>query len=232
MTRKPRAPVPPPAAATSRRVFAVGPLAEPLKRLMAERRTSARSLSIAAGLPSGTIRNILTGRSTHPKAEIAQALADALGVHVEVLHGRDPPPEAPSGSVEVREVEIRPTGAVPCRAADLTHDVRSTWTMPAEMAATLTATGEGVVLVAAPEDGEGFRRGDRLLLDSGDTTAAAAGTHLLWDGHGLGAATCLAERRPGGDILRIRRQGGWEREARLGEEVEVLGRIVGAWRKL
>ncbi len=62
-------------------------LALRLERLIRERGTTARALSMQAGLTPDTIRNIYRGQSTSPRGKTLSALADALGVPVACLLG-------------------------------------------------------------------------------------------------------------------------------------------------
>lgn len=217
------------------------PLAVNLKRLMSERRLSARGLSKAADLTADTVRAICSvpPRSHSPTAETVQALARYLGVTVDQLTGREelPPTPAPGAApapslqgVRIDEVDFVPRrGSLPHPAADLERSERQIWLVPSEVLAERGISLDGLLVVRAPEDHGDVRRGDRLLIDTADTVASPPGLFLAWDTVGVVLGRCSTVRRGGVVLVRFEWGPGHVDELRLGEDLELLGRVVGRW---
>lgn len=62
-----------------------------LKNLMEEKSLRTSDLEKLAGLKMSAVRNILLGKTKHPKAETLQAIAEVLGCTVPELLGKDSP---------------------------------------------------------------------------------------------------------------------------------------------
>jgi transcriptional regulator with XRE-family HTH domain len=214
-----------------------GPIAAILEQLMAARSLSARSLSEAAGTPPDTARNILRGRSRHPRADTLAGLANVLGVSVGVLTGAEPLPPLDAGSspaaaratgdVELPEVTF-PAAALKPSAAPAPEPTGAAWRIPADVLAGRGLEAGLLVLVQAPHDLDEIRSGDRLLLDPGQRLPSPPGIFLLWDG----IAPTLARLRvspSSTSALRVRMTGGGGDEVVDFTELEVLGRAVGRW---
>jgi hypothetical protein len=101
--------------------------------------------------------------------------------------------------------------------------------VPPDLLAERQLTADTLIIIRSPEDGEGFRRGDRVLVDRSDIAASPPGVHILWDGYGVRAVRCGIVRRAGGDLLRMEATADAIEEVRLGEDVEVLGRVLARW---
>lgn len=64
-----------------------------LKHLMQEKSLRTSDLEKLAGLKISAVRNILLGKTQHPKAETLQAIAEVLGCTVAELLGKDSSPQ-------------------------------------------------------------------------------------------------------------------------------------------
>lgn len=69
-----------------------------LKHLMQEKNLRTSDLEKLAGLKMSAVRNILLGKTRHPKAETLQAIAEVLGCTIADLLGKDLPKEEASTS--------------------------------------------------------------------------------------------------------------------------------------
>ena len=217
-------------------------MAIPLKEILAQRKLSARSLSLAAGLTGDTVRNLLSGRARRPRGEVAQALADHLQVSVGVLYGREPlpawpPPAVPSATastnIDISEVVFAgDQERMPHPLTEAERQAKGSWSVPEVALRSLTVGSEHLIMVAALHAGDGFSRGDRLLVDTADTRGTPPGLHLVWDGHAVLASRCSLDRSSDNALLRMTFVGGEVQSLRLPGEVDVIGRIVGVWRML
>ncbi|MFT8246472.1 helix-turn-helix domain-containing protein [Roseomonas sp. BN140053] len=213
-----------------------GPVAAILEELMAARGLSARALSEAAGGPPDTVRNILRGRSQHPRSDTLEGLARVLGVSLGVLTGAEPLPSPddarPSGSVpasgdiEIREVAFAAAATAPS-AAPSPQPTGSAWRIPADVLAGRGGDGQ-LVLMQAPHDLEDIRRGDRLLLDLGQRLPSPPGVFVTWDGIGPSLAR-LRVAPSSSEGLRVRFTGDGTDEVVEFGDLEVLGRVAGRW---
>lgn len=66
-----------------------------LKELREARGWSQSELGRLSGVSQATINELESGKVTRPRASTLQPLAETLGVSVDVLLGRKPPPEEP-----------------------------------------------------------------------------------------------------------------------------------------
>ncbi|MET3892804.1 phage repressor protein C with HTH and peptisase S24 domain [Bosea sp. OAE506] len=96
------------------------PLADRIRQRLAEMNLSAYAASIKAsdGASKDMIKNILSGRSLHPRADTLEKLAQTLETNVDwLLNGDGPPPppptmtEAPKSNVRVSDIRI-PAGTM------------------------------------------------------------------------------------------------------------------------
>jgi transcriptional regulator with XRE-family HTH domain len=161
-----------------RRPMRIKSLAANLTELMKRRGISGRELSRRADVSLDTAGNIVSGRSTSPRARTLQALADVLEVPLSALYGGEPPPDyvAIQLAKTVTVQELAPSSA---RASG---DITGEWTLPAE--AVGSRMPERLRLFTAPTGplpGE-LRPGDRLLADLSHTDPSPPGIYILTDG--------------------------------------------------
>ena len=230
-TKKPapnKRPAPPPQSA-------LGAMAGPLREILEQRGLSARGLSLAAGLPSDTVRNLLSGRARRPRGEVGQALADYLRVPLSALYGKEPVPPPPrfhdlvaaTRLARVPELGFHSRRDVPHPLADLRREEVADWTVPRDWLDERRLDPGSLRVVMAPEDGEAFKRGDRLIVDTADIVASPPGPFLIWDGYAVGAAWCQVVARGGEVRLHVRRPGRDMESGRIGDDLEPIGRVVG-----
>jgi transcriptional regulator with XRE-family HTH domain len=130
------------------------PLARRLDKLIKERGTTARALSLQAGLGPDGIRNIMRGLSRSPQAHTVQAIADALEVPLtRLLTDEDAPPyrpedEPPPGMLNVPEFVWG------------SEDAQHTWRIPLSMVAPRVWQGSGLGIFVLDD-------GERALADFG-----------------------------------------------------------------
>jgi Predicted transcriptional regulators len=74
-----------------------------IRRLLQDSGMSANAASLKAGLPRDAVRDIITGRSKHPRADTLAKVAAALGVPPSVLLEGGP---APSNDEPAAEIEL------------------------------------------------------------------------------------------------------------------------------
>jgi len=96
------------------------PLAERIRQRLADLNLTAYAASIKAsdGASKDMVKNILSGRSLHPRADTLEKLAGVLETSVDwLLHGDGPPPppplltDAPKSNVRVSDIRI-PAGTM------------------------------------------------------------------------------------------------------------------------
>jgi hypothetical protein len=114
-------------------------------------------------------------------------------------------------------------------AEELAIEIVASWVMPGGFLAAQGLEPTDLVFLRAPHDGQGFRRGDRLLVDKRSNTGTPPGTYILFDGRGLRVAKCHVARSGKGSVLRVEREPGIADEFIVDEEIDVLGRVVGRW---
>jgi len=201
-------------------------LAKNLAELIRRRGISGRELSRRADLSLDAVRNVLSGRSTSPRARTVQALADALEVPLAALYGGEPPPAYVSVSL-ARTVRVREFAAV--QSATLSAgEIVGEWTLPADV---IGRRLEGSLYIVTPPAGElppGILSGDRLLADSDQVRPSASpGVFLCWDGRApVLAAVRTVLGQPGRISVTI--GSGPAAEADEGA-ITVLARIVARW---
>lgn len=204
------------------------PLAATLCRILVERHLSARGLALDAGLSEDTVRSIISGRSREPRAQVVRALAEHLGLTQEDLLDGSAPAAAREAIIYIilREISWSPDRDVSPRAAtgiSVHHGLQ--WTVPKDSLGD-HADGGGLAVFRCAEDVAGMARGDRLIVDTGDTGPSPPGILVVWDGYAAVVARCHLVRGAEGHMLRMDGSAG-ESELRLGTDVTILGRVVG-----
>lgn len=206
----------------------LSPLGRALERLLRERGLSQRGLSLAAGVSGDTVRNIISGRSREPRAEVVAILAAHLGLTVENLLTDAPSAQAPSrdtpGIVELHELQWNSDRArSPHPAAGLRKEWGQAWSIPADALGGRDV--EGLVIYRCTEDAIGFCRGDRLFVDTVEPIPSPSGNFVIWDGYGVSVGRCAIARGVSGSLLRIE-SGAGTSEAPLSMDTEFLGRVI------
>src|SRR5271155_5297523 len=77
-----------------------------LKHLMQEKNLRTSDLEKLAGLKMSAVRNILLGKTKHPKAETLQAIVDVLGCTIADLLGKDLPKEEANPSPKLENPQL------------------------------------------------------------------------------------------------------------------------------
>lgn len=77
-----------------------------LKHLMQEKSLRTSDLEKLAGLKMSAVRNILLGKTKHPKAETLQAIADVLGCTIADLLGKEIPKEQTHSSPQIEHPQL------------------------------------------------------------------------------------------------------------------------------
>jgi transcriptional regulator with XRE-family HTH domain len=200
-------------------------LAKNLEVLITERGISGRELSRRADVSLDTARNIITGRSTSPRARTLQALADVLGVPLSALYGGEPPPVYVAVQL-ARMVTIPELAYWP--PTDLSG-IAAEWSIPAD------AVGNRLpdrlrIFVAPPGFSAGeVRPGDRLLADMSHKEPSPPGLYAMSDGTRVYVAHV---RRAAGKRGMLSVYHGGHTEDAPEKDFTILGRIVARWTTL
>lgn len=210
-------------------------LAERLEKLIEERGTTARALSLKAGLTSDAIRNIFRGQSSSPRGKTLTALADALGVSVPYLLGTDDAPayhpsavQPEAGMLEVGEYDVRSLDGQP--ATEDTWRRVHTWLLPMDLLQGRLTPGMGATIIRVPDESlaPDYRLGDYVIMDGGARIPSPPGVFLLSDGYSCSLARCELLRGQGVDRMVKVNQRGSEVAISI-EEAGITGRILGRW---
>lgn len=207
-----------------------------IRRRMNALALSARELSKRAVLGESAVKEILNGKSRHPRSDTLAKLARALGCSVGDLTGD----RAQNLKVEVRPAAVVREVLVTASAGggsfpDAEHTVAE-WRFPTEwlrgeirnMAAELR-----VITIDGDSMSPTLEPGDKVVVDMSGTTPSPPGIFALWDGLALVAKRLEyiegsepATVRILSDNLRYR---AYERTA---DEIKIVGRIRGRWQRL
>ncbi|MBA3814526.1 MAG: helix-turn-helix transcriptional regulator [Alphaproteobacteria bacterium] len=82
------------------------PLQMRLKHLMQEKNLRTSDLEKLAGLKMSAVRNIMLGKTKHPKAETLQAIAEVLGCAIADLLGKESTKEEGNLSPKVERPQL------------------------------------------------------------------------------------------------------------------------------
>ena len=77
-----------------------------LKHLMQENNLRTSDLEKLAGLKMSAVRNILLGKTKHPKAETLQAIVDVLGCTIADLLGKETPKKPVDSSLRLENPQL------------------------------------------------------------------------------------------------------------------------------
>ena len=219
-----------------------------LKALLAAGRfRSQRALSLAAGLNESAVKNILTGKSHHPRHDTVERLAAAAGVSATELLG---------GIV----AHVGNTPDLPPVISDLPGYVPVVGVMrPAEMGGgggdpdpfydeleTLYFRERLIrhELRAKPDDIKFFdvrgqsmtpvlEHGDEVLIDTRDTNPAEPGLFVLWDGDGIVCKWVQIVHQSDPPRLKVSSENErFDHHEPLAEQCRVFGRVVWYARRL
>ncbi len=77
-----------------------------LKHLMQEKNLRTSDLEKLAGLKMSAVRNIMLGKTKHPKAETLRAISEVLGCSISDLLGNETQKEEANGSPKVKHPQL------------------------------------------------------------------------------------------------------------------------------
>jgi transcriptional regulator with XRE-family HTH domain len=216
-SRKPRKPDGPPTEEDLK-------LGANLARLIKRRGISGRELSRRADLSLDSVRNILTGRSTSPRARTLQALADVLDVPLSALYGGEALPRYVKVQIG-RSVTIREM--VPSPSATLADgDVAAEWSIPME--AIGSHDPANLCIFTAPPGmlPSDLLPGDRVLADLSHVEPSPPGTYVMSDGSRVYLALV---RRVVGKEGKILLAHGGRTELVAEKSVRIIGKVIARW---
>lgn len=216
------------------------PLGQRLIRLREERGMRQADLARRANLPRQTISNIEVGRVVHPRLDILEVIAAALGITVDVLLGHQPPQppvttdalaRAVAASVRellttdsrLRTVQLVPRvdGSIPASTSWAMGDVYAE--LPAAVAGRFVAlTTRGDCMEPAVRDGESVVIDTEASPRVGDVIAALI----------QGEWTLKRLRHRDGSWLLVPDNVNYDPIEIDPNVTRVLGVAVGIWRKL
>ncbi len=219
---------------------------------------NAKGLSVAAGLNPTAVRDILEERVKNPTARTLEALAKQLGCTVSDLTGetkpKSPPSAVPSdpslagdlpgvpeidailgaGSAGDGATEVWSPDGENTFSADVVRDI---WGIPDSYLSGVLGTNKRrvrIIEVRGDSMEPTLEPGDRVMVDLGDRHPSPDGLFGLWDG--LGVVVKRLEHIPYSDPTRFRiisdnteRHSSYER---LGEEMNIIGRVIWLARKM
>ena len=228
-------------------------LAREIQRRMKALRLSIAELERRADVPQGRVKNILLGKSQNPRTDTISKIAKALGCTANDLTGGsnseanitnspDLPPEPqprsdhdahePNGTLPITELDVRASagpGAL-VEAENPTHIwrvpqdvIRSYTPAPASDLKIITVFGDSMEPVLMP--------GQRVMVDTADTTPSPPGIFVVWDG--LALVIKRVQVVPHSDPLRVvissdnPRYLPYERTL---DEAHIRGRVIGGWK--
>lgn len=181
------------------------PLVETIRAYLARTGDSERALSVRAGLNHKAVNQILNGETKTNRGSTLTALAEAMGVEVEMLLKRrsrpaepmegdaeDAPDQVAGRSVTVLEYDVRPQGGdgaadMPELGNDSTHPVIARWTIPSDYLSSHVADPSAVRIIRVAGDSmePDYPAGERLAVDTSHRVPSPDGIYVLWDGFGL-----------------------------------------------
>ncbi|GAC1340969.1 MAG: hypothetical protein NVSMB18_12110 [Acetobacteraceae bacterium] len=133
------------------------PLARRIRSLLDERGTTARQISVKAGLSPDGIRNIMRGLAKSPQIHTLQAIADALEVPLDrLLHDGDAQPYYPDGEKEAEAKRLLDAGLIELPEFEWPMKERFAWRVPLDLVARRVGLGGLLVgvCILGLEDGE------------------------------------------------------------------------------
>ena len=233
------------------------PVRARLLRQLQERETDLKSASLAIGRNATYLHQfIFRGTPKVLPEHLRKALAKLLGVDEGVLRHRTIPPRkprskpspdatgtgqasprraAPEGFVGIAEIDVR-ASAGPGAIHEGLEETKTTWLFPEPMVRhEFRAPASALrMLTLVGDSGEPLvSSGDRIIVDTGQRVPAPPGLFVVWDGMGL--VFKRVEHIPDSDPPKVIIKSvnpEYQDYERLAEEVNVIGRVVWAGRRL
>ncbi|MDY0241647.1 MAG: S24 family peptidase [Rhodospirillaceae bacterium] len=175
-------------------------LKENILRLMAEKGFNQKSLSLAAGKNETLVRDIMK-RAQNPRQDSLSALAAALDVSVSDLLGEDSAPASNAPTVaSIPEIDIYAgmggggVYSTECNQTDefgntiAADNVRHLWDLPVNYVRyELRVSPEKASIIEVKGDSMAptLTSGDRVMIDTSDTSPTPPGLFAVWDGTGV-----------------------------------------------
>lgn len=231
------------------------PIRVRLLKLLQEREIDLKRASLAIGRNATYLHQfIFRGTPKVLPEHLRKALAKLLGVDEGVLRHRTIPPRKPrskpspggnvkqaplsgilEGYVGIAEIDVR-ASAGPGAIHEGLEETKTTWLFPEPMVRhEFRAPANALrMLTLVGDSGEPLvSSGDRIVVDTGQRVPAPPGLFVVWDGMGL--VFKRVEHIPDSDppkviIKSVNRE--YQDYERLVEEVNVIGRVVWAGRRL
>lgn len=231
------------------------PVRARLLKLLQEREMDLKRASLAIGRNATYLHQfIFRGTPKVLPEHLRKALAKLLGVDEGALRHRTIPPRKPrskpspggnvkpapssgilEGYVGIAEIDVR-ASAGPGAIHEGLEETKTTWLFPEPMVRhEFRAPASALrMLTLAGDSGEPLvSSGDRIVVDTGQRVPAPPGLFVVWDGMGL--VFKRVEHIPDSDppkviIKSVNRE--YQDYERLAEEVNVVGRVVWAGRRL
>lgn len=231
------------------------PVRARLLKLLQERETDLKSASLAIGRNATYLHQfIFRGTPKVLPEHLRKPLAKLLGVDEGALRHRTIPPRKPrskpspggnvkqappsgilEGYVGIAEIDVR-ASAGPGAIHEGIEETRTTWLFPEPMVRhEFRAPASALrMLTLVGDSGEPLvSSGDRIIVDTGQRVPVPPGLFVVWDGMGL--VFKRVEHIPDSDppkviIKSVNRD--YQDYERLADEVNVIGRVVWAGRRL
>ncbi|WP_431856629.1 LexA family transcriptional regulator [Azospirillum sp.] len=227
-------------------------LAREIQRRMKALKLTIAELERRAGVPAGRVKNILLGKSKNPRTDTIRKIAKALGCAASDLTGEDEsgenittspdlPPEPhprddggaePNGTMPITELDVRASagpGAL-VEAENPTH----IWRVPQDVIRSYTpapASDLKIITVFGDSMEPSLMPGQRVMVDTADTTPSPPGIFVVWDG--LALVIKRVQVVAHSDPLRVvissdnPRYQPYERTL---AEAHIRGRVIGGWK--
>lgn len=200
-----------------------------------------KALSLKAKLNETGVRDILEGRSKHPRTDTVAKIAKALGCAVADLTGEAPSRErAKVDSVRIFELDVRAFAGLGTdndnEPLESPEAIVGTYTFPANnFREAYGAQPDGVRLIAVRGDSmiPVLFPGQRVMVDTTDQVPSPPGVFVIWDGMGL--VLKRIELILGSDPPSVRISSdnkNYQTYERTLEEISINGRVIGVWARM
>lgn len=197
---------------------------------------SMRELAKRANLGESAVKEILNGKSQHPRIDTITKIAAALGCSPDELTGAKTSAAAdvkrPSSTIiEIGVTASAGGGSLP----DSEHAVAE-WNFPTEwLRHEIRGQLDGLRVITIEGDSMSptFEPGDKAIIDLNQRTPSPPGVFALWDGLALVAKRL--EYIEGSEPASVRIMSDnrrYETYTRTCDEIRIVGRIRGRWQRL
>lgn len=220
-------------------------VAKQIVRRMEAVKLNPKSLSQKAGLNDTAVRDIVEGKSKHPRHDTLSKIAKALGCTLGDLTGERvaPSPRRESGdTIQIAELEVH-AGAGMGIGGDgvvMTSEegvavigVHSMPTASFREAYGISSSRIRIIPVKGNSMEPKLWPGQRVMVDIEDRTPSPPGIFVIWDG--LALVLKYVEVVPNSDPLRVRissANSAFQAYERGIDEAHINGRVVGVWARL